>query len=170
MHRQIPIPGVKTSGGALQIPAIIGQAGCDNLIADSPPTLLESYEIYSFSIGVVVVVDTEAPAAGTAITIELALLVNDRLAYTATQVVPARLATETYANAMFVSDLTNPIRLGARDRLGLRLGAAVDDSPSINNIVVAAGTTFDPSGFGSYAGFESTISYDVLDMPASRRL
>jgi hypothetical protein len=170
-YRQIPTPGVPT-----QIPAVQGIADCKNLIAQSPPTLLEEFELYSYSIGFAVLAygpDSDAFTTPPNLTAELALLVNDRVAYITSQTAAGVAINADPANSIYeligswTSDLVNPIKLGARDRLSLRVGIMADQANSELSGVI--GVQLDPATQDTIP-FESTISYNVIDLPASRRL
>jgi hypothetical protein len=165
--RGIPTPGILA---VPPIPPVNGIATCRNLLSDSPPTLLEAYDIYSYSIAAGVgFINGGGFASDPSITLEIALLVNDRVRYIATQTQPGFLAvanTNALAAALFASDLVNPIRLGARDRLSLRLGANCTLASSPGSAIV--GAQYDQNGLP--AAVESTLSYDTIQLPAGRRL
>lgn len=170
--RGVPIPGVRDSGGSLEIPAVDGIASCADLFSSSPPTIMEAYEVYSYSIGTSVLVNSNPPAAGTLVTMEIALLVNDQVTYSAQQQQPLLLQnSKSYVNYLFTSDLVNPVRVGARERLSLRIGGAlpVAVGGSVNFLTFTAASQLDPTN-GNEVGFESTISYNVVDIPGRRRL
>lgn len=165
--RQVPVPG----NAFLNLPAVGGVATCQDLMSGSPPTLLEQYDVYSYSIGWGIFL--EGVAGNANVTGELALLVNDRTAYVAPQSIVAMELGAT-GNAIgtgaFISDLVNPIKLGARDRLTARMGVISDTAASSNVYVVLGMQLTAPGGTLTITPFESTISYYVLDVPASRRL
>jgi hypothetical protein len=173
--RGIPTPGL--AGPFVPgVPAVGGVPDCKDLLAASPPTLLEEYEIYSYSIGWGIFLewvgaDIPTPVAD----IELALLVNDRVQYvTSTPVVLAEVASGAGIDAWvgsdsWVSDLVNPIRLGGRERLGLRLGIKASEQLAQRVAVVGTQIAFS-GGFPIPVPFESTISYNTIQVPASRRL
>lgn len=173
--RGVPLPGTVAFFGAMA--AIAGQADCRNLAANSPPTLLEHYEIYSYTIGFGGQIVTNAPRTPN-VTAELALLVNDRVRYITQQTVEAQgpatninvLTAWNFAGA-WVADLQNPIILGARDRLSLRVGVQGDtglrSGSGTNGIVVGAQVS---PNFSTPIPFESTISYRVVDLPGARTL
>lgn len=166
--RGIPTPGIPSKG----VPAVDGVADCKNLVAASPPTLLCEFEIYSYSIEFSFQL-ANSGAWGSAPTLigELALLINDRVAYSTTehlQTLITSVNTLAVANGSFTSDLVNPIRLGARERLGLRIGInPLEDAPLGFDILVGAQLA---STITTVVGGESTISYNVIDLPGSRRL
>jgi hypothetical protein len=140
----------------------------NNLVASSPPTLLEEFEIDSLAIawGVAGVLGTAAEVACLA---KLYLLVNDRRATT--------LASEANDSlnptGVWVADLVNPLRIGARDRLGLSVELKISTvHAQATMYFMIAGV---PNGTGGalaseWTLAESTISYAVLDVPASARL
>lgn len=167
-YRGIPTPGI-----AGLVPAVGGVATCRNLIANSPPTLLELYEIYSLTIGWAVLVgDASGFASVPNLSVEMALLVNDQVRYTnvvqAVNVASSSGTTAQYATSgAWVADIVNPIRVGARERLGLRVGVLSDIGGE--NIWVRVGTQMDPT-FGAVVPYDSEISYRVIDLPGSRRL
>lgn len=166
--RGVPVPGAPASVNP--IPAVGGIATCSNLLQDSPPTLLEQYELYSYAIGWAIFIQ---PQAADVLTAELALLVNDRVVYTASEAPTAVNepggSTGAYASGAWVSDLVNPIQLGARDRLSLRAGAQA--SAAVTYLDMYVGVQLGPvsSSLGAIP-FESTLSYRTLAVPASRRL
>ena len=138
--------------------------------------LLERFEVYSYSIGWGVLLQSSAAlAAVPQAMVELAFLVNDRPAYviqtTAPTVTPPGDNKNWVANGSFVSDLVNPMDLGARDRLAIRVGASSLTTLDVG-ISIVIGTQFVGYGAGAptLGPFESTISYRVIDVPASRRL
>jgi hypothetical protein len=157
--QQVPTPG--WAGGG--VPAVAGVATCRNLASMSPPTLLEEFEIYSYSIGWGLATPGEIPAG---LDLELQLLINDRTAWVDDEPVPASAVTPSVANGTFRSDLVNPIRVGARDRLTLRIGLP---QPALTSVTVVLGAQMNPAGNG-ISPYESTVSYNVIDLPASRRL
>lgn len=160
------------------IPAILGGgptgiASCRSLFSTSPPTLLEEYELYSYSIGLGAYVQASAGPGFTGspnIQLELEFLVNDRAAYRNLLTAPAAPITAGLGaifSGALTSDLVNPIRFGARNRLTLKLGLACDQD--ISAWIVVAGAQIDNNGQPSIP-YESSIFYNVLDVPASRRL
>lgn len=165
-RRGIPTPGVPAN-----IPAVQGISDCKNLLSMSPPTLLEEFQIVSYSLayGAVLTNGGDFASPFPNITTEIALLVNDRLAYAEeiTQGATGGAATVNWVTGSMAGDLVNPIRLGARDRLSIRLGIKSDTAASVGSNV-QIGAQLDPV-IGSI-GVESTLSYNVIDLPASRRL
>lgn len=163
--RGIPVPG---AGGS--IPAVGGIATCANLIADSPPTLLEEFQIYSYSVAWAFFLNGAGAAPN--VDVEIALLVNDRVRYqndtTASPVVAAG-GGNYLGNGTWSSDLNNPIRVGARDRLSLQVGLLADQAYTSAHMYAAAQNDYTGSADLIIAQ-ESTISFNVLDLPASRRL
>lgn len=167
--RGIPVPGAPMAVNP--IPAVSGIATCNDLLAGSPPNLLQRYEVYSYSIGWGIFVQPQE-AAGE-LTAELALLVNDHLAYTTSQTLPAINepggGTASYASGAWVADLVNHIMLGGRDRLTLRAGA--QSSEAVTYLDMYVGVQQQPAGASlGPAPFESTISYNVTSLPPRRRL
>lgn len=170
MQRGIPTPGVSAAIVTPAIAPVGGLPTCNNLIAASPPTLLEQYEIYSYSIGwSAVIVNGGGFASAPVVDVELALLVNDRVKHRATtqQETINRTAPNAYEapGGFFNVDLVNPIRVGSRDRLGLRMGLGADLAFDSFYLVVGsqvAGTRSVPA--------ESTILYRVYDLPGARTL
>lgn len=174
MQRGIPAPGVSIA--TLVIPAVAGIPDCQNLLAASPPTLLEAYQLVSLAIGWSILNNETAGAAVTPnLTAELALLVNDRPRFiTTAQAVGEQTntgAAQYSGSGSWVLDLINPITLGARDRLGLRVGAQSDQGFQAGSQIIV-GVQLQNIGAGDFAGapFESTITYNVTDVPAARRL
>jgi hypothetical protein len=160
--RGIPTPGTNA------IAAVEGVPGCGNLVAASPPTLLCEYSVYSYSIGFGL--NVEGTAAVPNVDAELAILVNDRVAYITSLTQLAIVATAPgagyNATGAWVSDLVNPIRVGARERLGLRVGIRSDQDATSSTLLI--GVQVDQAGRD--VAYESTLSYNVIDLPGSRRL
>lgn len=167
-YRGVPTPGVPITPG---IPAVAGIPDCKNLAASSPPTLLCEYQLYSYSIGWNVAFANSAAFAPN-VMIELALLINDRVRYVLNEGVtfPAGLDGAggiARAFGTWVSDLVNPIKLGARDRLSLRVGVLSDSQADLLGVLLVAAQL---DSAAHPIGYESTISYNVIDLPGSRRL
>lgn len=174
MQRGIPTPGVSVA--TLAIPAVGGVPDCKNLLAAAPPTLLEAYELTSVAIGWSILNNETAGSAVTPnLVAELALLVNDRVRFiTTAQAIGEQTNTgvaQYTGSGSWVLDLVNPIRLGARERLSLRIGAQSDQGFQASSQMII-GVQLQNEGAGAFAGapFESTISYNVIELPASRRL
>lgn len=165
-YRGIPKAGV----ASVPIPAVGGQPDCTNLIAGSPPTLLEEYSFYAFSIAWQIFLSNGA-AYGTApvITAEIALLVNDRVEYSTTQQQVSEIDFDgATALGTFSGDLVNPIRVGGRERLSLRVGLLSDTAAAVGGFIVVAAQS--SASAGNVSGVESTLSYTTLELPARRRL
>lgn len=176
--RGIPTPGwVSLGGGATPaIPAVGGIATCANVISDSPPTLLEEFQVVSYSLGWAIYVrEAAAPASPPTLTFEIALLVNDRVQYVASEqttgIALAGVTTDFVASDHLTSDLVNPVTVGARDRLGLRIGGLCNQATTIFGVMIGAQLTPSPTfDSSSETPFESTVSFNVIDLPGSRRL
>lgn len=177
-HRGIPTPGVALLLD-IPVPAVRGIADCHNLVSNSPPTLLEAFELYSYSIGWKVHIvqqagDYVAPFPN--LSAELGILVNDELRYVSTETVPTGEeftgAGTAAASGSWSADLVNPILVGARDRLTLRIGVSADQTAGAFYVLVGAQSHFvSAGGAGNVMDpFESTISYNQIDLPARRRL
>lgn len=166
--------GIPTAGvGNYGIPAVVGVADCSNLVAASPPTLLEQYDVSSYSIAwSAIVANSAALASAPVVTAELALLVNDAVRHTnrmSATGVDTGGASETFiAGDVFTADLVNPVTVGARERLTLRIGLLSSLSANAGAQVVV-GVQLDPITPGPIS-YPSTVSYYVIDVPASRRL
>jgi hypothetical protein len=167
--RAIPTPGVPF----LSLPAVGGVASCRNLIAASPPTLLEEYEIYNLVIGYTAVILLSAAAPDIVVEVEATLLINDRPAYTNStppQDVSGADGVEPFASGAWTADLVNPISVGARDRLGLRVGVMASADNIGANVIVGMQTAYVfPTGAVALP-YESTISYRTVNVPAAHRL
>lgn len=146
-----------------------GVATCNNLVADSPPSLLQAYEIYGFTIPAAMqVTNGSAFASAPELGLTLELLINDypKAAYLAA-LSPLMFSSSNYiATYVFAADLTNPIRVGARDRLGLRLTGV--SSLAAATMALLAGVTY--AATPAYVTSEGRILYDVIDLPGSRRI
>lgn len=142
--------------------------GPNNMVSASPPTLLEVYEVYAISIawGLQFADNTQS---GVQINAQLRLLLDDRLAYSS---VDSETVVNNVAVGQWVADLVNPIRVEARDRLALQLFlTGVMPTPASSAMIGAQPQGGSPlTGRANWLGIESTISYAVLDMPASRKL
>lgn len=169
-QRGIPSRDLIDAGGSS------GPNDCFNLLAASPPTLLEAYEIVSFSIawGALLMdgVPNFAPPLPI-IAVEMALLVNDRVRYSSQSqgnqtIQLTNPSSNCGVNGTFDGDLVNPIRVGARDRLSLRMGVSPNPAPA-EGIQICVGCQLNQN-LSPAAITESTISYNVIDLPASRRL
>jgi hypothetical protein len=162
-YRGIPTPGV--SGGP---PAVGGIATCRDLLYGSPPTLLEEYELYSYSIGYTVMLSNGVAYASTPnVQGELALLVNDRVRYVSTSIATVSTGTTSALfQGVWVSDLIIPIRVGARDRLSLRAGFFSDQAATVDGKIIVGIQQYS-SGFQAY---ESSLSYRTYALPGARRL
>jgi hypothetical protein len=155
------------------IPQCTGLADLKNIAALSPPTLLEEYEIYSYAIGWGLTLDNSvggSPGPGpTQVTVELALLVNDRVVQVDQQQVPTTPyeADGSIATGAWTTDLVNPVRLKARDRLSVQAGWQAN-GPASSLSYMLVGAQIGPNL--AYQGYESVIRYNVIDLPGSRRL
>lgn len=148
-----------------------GQAGPNNLIELSPPTLLEQYEVYGGSIAWGIQY-ADAGNDGKTTSARLTLLLNDRPVWSS---VDDEAQAGAVASGTFSLDLLNPIPLGARDRLGIALAF-----PLLVEVGINAGTITAMLGAQSLGGVrladnnwpavESTIQYRVLDLPGARRV
>ena len=172
--RGIPSPGVPT----FNIPPVIGIANCSNLLIDSPPTLLEEYDLAQYAIAYTVFLESGS-AWGTppTATAELGVLVNDRLVYVTTNgpettvVLPPATGTAVVAN-VWTSDFNNPIGLGARDRLSIRAGFGFDGDQETEVAAILVGIQLTVSSTGSWiiGPGESSLTYDTVAVPAARKL
>ena len=171
--RGIPLLGASELG----IPAPVGIADCRDLLRSSPPTLLEDYEITNFSIGMACGVQDSGGGFASApeITLELALLVNDRVRYVADsgplQTPAGPGAPGSYlASYSFSADIVNPIVIGARERLTLRAGVNCNLAVNENSWVWVGIQASFAAGVFTPSEFESTISYNVRQLSPIRQL
>jgi hypothetical protein len=168
--RGIPTPGAPTFSPP--VPRVDGIATCTDLISGSPPTLLEEYEIFSYSIGWAIYFVSAVGVAAPNLTAELALLVNGRVRYVTSQTLLAISVisdTNFLASGSWISDLVNAITLNGRERLTLRLGLMADQVAT--NIYGFVGTQAEIQAVSlEPAPFESTISYNTIQVAAGRRL
>jgi hypothetical protein len=167
VYSGVPTPGT-TLGGP---PVVVGAATCANLLADSPPTLLEQFEVYSLTVPAAAQLANfhAGLAAPINLSVQLILLINDRVAatFTATSAGSVNTAATTATAAlMFTADLTNPIRVGARDRLGIRLGL-ISDTPGTSGQADIGVTT---TTSNTLMGAEAKLFHNIVDLPASRRI
>lgn len=158
--------------GIPTLPATVsGISDCRDLVASSPPNLLIEYEFYTLALGISAgAIFAAAPAAPPVLSAEIALLVNDRIKYRES-VKQTSVGDGTgvgfWVSTFFGADLVNPIRLHARERLSLRVGIETDTAAI--GAAVYIGSQVDANG-NPVIPAESTISYNVIDLPASRRL
>lgn len=179
---QIPVPESGVSGSNIE-PAgwitgtptlngtVKGIADCASLFRLSPPTLLEMFEIVSYSIAFTASLTSGTTfATAPAISGQLTFLVNDDIR----QIVDIGPLTSVlrsdsvvaWANGAFVGDLVNPIRMGARERLNLQLGLMSDQAAA--GYAAYIGAQINPSQV--VQGYPSSISYNVIELPGARRL
>lgn len=161
--RQIPVP---VAGLA---PAGSNVATCAALESMTPPTLRRAYSIYAVNIAWSALID--ATYTGSIIG-ELALLVNGELAWVGTDAEPTNnVLTDAIASGVISADLVNPIILNPRERLSLRVGMST--STPIASIILGTmvvGAQYAQDGTGDIVAVQSTISYQILDLPGNRSL
>lgn len=167
-------PAQPYSGTPTIIPTVAnvtGVADCTNLLKSSPPTLLELFEIYAFSIPYALQIDNTAgfavPPTGQ---IQLALYVGSDLAgsYSDSPSMYEATADNYVGSGVFQSDLVNPIRLAARDRLAIKLTGI--SAVAATTMELYVGVVLATQPVNHYNGAPATINYNVIDLPASRRL
>lgn len=169
--RGVPLPGIgAASPGSAWIR---GTADCRNLFAMSPPTLLEAYEVASYAIGWgIYIAAGSAFARPPVFTAEMAFLVNGEVRFVAQNQVDSVLNTaglEATGSGTWIGDLVNPIIVGARDRLALRMGFVSDLAGPANSFGVV-GAQLVPGAVATTTPAPSTISYRTLSVPGARRL
>jgi hypothetical protein len=174
--RGIPAPGaVRPFGTGSDVPAVDGLATCRDLASLSPPTVLEAYEIYAMTIGWSVYFSGSAAGDAT-LSFLVSLLVNDRPAYTKTDIVAAHsvgVGSDYAISGTLADDLVNPVRIGARDRLGLEVGFRSSISGSAftpQRLFVGVQQILQGASSFALVPVESTISYRVIDLPGNRVL
>lgn len=146
-----------------------GIADCNALEAMTPPTLRTAYSVYSLSIayGATVAYD----AAVTTILVELSLLINGEVKWAGTDsetAIPIRGNTLLITSGVINADLVNPVIINPRERLSLRVGTAT--SPSAVGAVTGNTVVGAQVASSGYVFTQSTISYQIIDLPGSRSL
>lgn len=169
--------GVPTAGSAFStppLPSVVGQATCQNLIAGCPPPLRQVYEIYGVTIGWgITLYQSAGITTPPTVIAELALMVNNDDVYVNTdqQTAYTNYSNEYYSvSDVWNADLVNPIRVGARDRLVLRAGIYASAATQDAYIIVGAQYSSPASAPTVAVSYPSTISYNVVELPARRRL
>lgn len=170
------VPLTFTAGFPDGTPFIVPAAQPNNLASQSPPTLLEAFDVYAVAISYGWYSITSG-LAGAELIVELDLLINDQLAYstTDTQIVVAPGSGGGIANGRWTADLVNPVRVNARERLGIAAGFSIGGTVSPTGwMMIGAQTTgadfTHPTHPDNWAVRNSVISYAVIDVPAARRL
>jgi len=160
-----------------------GVADCRALERGVPPTLRTAYECYALSIAWGLRMGNAGGWVGNLL-VELALLVNDQLAWVGTDSGAGAQTNESgptpviIANGIINADLVNPVRINPRERLSLRIGMAVDApvTPSPGTFITMAATVAEQDVLASGAttvspvAVQSTISYQIIDLPGARSL
>lgn len=158
-----------------------GVADCRALERGVPPTLRTRYECYALSIAWGLRMGNAGGWVGNLL-VELALLINGQLAWVGVDSGMGAQANEPapviIANGVINADLVNPVVINPRERLSLRIGMAVDTpvTPNALTFITGAATvgqqTVLPSGSTdvSDTAVQSTISYQIIDLPGTRSL
>lgn len=165
-YEGIPALGLGTTAGAPT-----GVPAYNNLLSGSPPTLLEEFEVVAFSLpfGMELANNVGSPfASAPVVNIGINLLHNDDVAYSISQQLTLTLiaTTQGVANGIFQADLVNPVRYGARSRLGIQVFFTSNEAASLGGSFLVA-ANWQAAGA---QGQPASISYNVIDLPASRRL
>ena len=175
--RQVPTPATSIAAGigANQMPT--GVANCSALEFLTPPTLRTAYSIYSASIAWAALLNSLGAAYTGNILAEVALLINDVVVWIGTDNQPTvpvpSDAGVYYAQGVISADFVNQPRLSPRQRLSLRLGTATSAPVTAhggNGINIAVGAQIDPLNPSAMTQDQSTISYQILDLPGNRSL
>lgn len=168
-YEGIPTPGAQTLG----IPAVNGQPTCSDLAAASPPTILEEFQIYSYTIGIGIlsIASGGSFAEPPNFTVGLGFQINGRLVYKVSQIIPpfSPAVGEAIASGQFISDLVNPIHLERSQRLSLQITLTQDQDATATTVFVGTQAEI-VSGGAAPVPMESSVSYNVIELPASRRL
>lgn len=173
-HRAVPSAATTINAlGAGSIPT--GIADCKALEYYAPPTLRTAYDIYSVSIPWGVQLIDLGAAYADNILFEAALLINDQVAWIGSDDQPVAPipfdANGYFANGVISADLVNPLRLNPRERLSLRLGAALRVPTTVNagnSLLMAVGGQSGANA--TMFGVQGTISYQIIDLPGKRSL
>lgn len=143
-----------------------GLAPPNDVFSLSRPSLLELYEVYAVSIAWGLQFD--AAHDGAEVIATLRLLVSDQLVWSSSD---RETTVGSVVEGQWTADLVNPLRVGARERLGLDVLLSGDVAGPGLLMVAAQPLGTVPSNLRvNWAPVESTISYAVVDVSASRRL
>jgi hypothetical protein len=161
--RGIPKPGAASPTGGSGVLAATGVGTCQNLFQYNSPGLLIEHDIYSYAIATAVFLDNSVAFSSTPqIVVELALLLNGRVALTATaNPVPAVFFSGQWAiaNAIFNADLVNVLPVRTSDQLSIRLGVSSSLAADSTSNVAIVGANLDNSG--DVIAAESTLTYST---------
>lgn len=168
--RQVPTP-VTPMGGV---------ADCTALEYMAPPTLRTAYSIYSVSLAYAAVIQNAGLTGSYSgnILVETALLINDEVKWFGTDEQPAvnqSMGPDGFniANGTISADLVNALRLNPRERLKLRLGIAIDTGatpPSGLAVVEGIWVAEQITPTNTLTPVQSTINYQIIDLPGNRQL
>ena len=171
LYTGIPSPGAPLGSGSFA--GISGIATYQNLLSDSPPTLLEAYEVTNLQFPWGVYLNNSAAFTSYPIvTVGLNMLKNSDIVYTVqqagVQTVEAFNTEQAAGNGMLSADIVNPIVFEARDRLTIQAFITSTVTCNEGSALTLAG------GYGTPAGNpysqQASIAYNVLARPARRRL
>lgn len=175
--RGIPGRGTYALAGGTPPGGVAQIAGCDNLVADSPPTLLEQYEFYAYNIGAVLNVATSLTLTNPELYIEMQFLVNGEPRFVTdsgwqTPQLTAGVENRYLLNWAFSSDLINDIDITARDRLSLQAGIGCNGAlASGDSLVLNVGIqAIIESGTTTAIAYPSALSYNTRALPPSRKI
>lgn len=155
-----------------------GVASCNNLFSASPPMLGERFEVYSLAVPAIAEFSSASGAAWTKapnIRLSMDLYVNSELAYTMEDEGPGISygSASNYAllSTTFAADLINPVYVGSRERLSIRLSTSCDQAAATAYVYAAMVLQFSSATpDGVIQGAEGTISYNAVELPTARRL
>jgi hypothetical protein len=143
-----------------------GLASPKDVLSLSPPSLLELYEVYAVSIAWGL--QFNAPNDGAQVIATLRLLISGQLAWSSSD---RETTVGSVVNGEWIADLVNPLRVGARERLSLDVLLSGNVAAPGLLMIAAQPLGTAPSNLrANWTPVESTISYNVVDLPASRRL
>jgi len=175
--RQVPTRATSINAGIGTTQMPTGVAECSALERMTPPTLRTSYSIYSASNAWAAFLLSLGGAYAGNILAEVALLVNDVVVWVGADnqpAVPVPADAGVYsAQGVISADFVNQPRLNPRQRLSLRLGTASSAPVTAhagNAIKIAVAAQIDPLNDSAFTQDQSTISYQIIDLPGSRQL
>lgn len=157
-------------------PAISGVADCNALELLTPPTLRTAYDIYAVSIPWAAYASFAMSGFTGQFLAEIALLINGDVRWIGSDAQDAVYigGTAYIGSGSINADLVNAVRINPRERLSLRLGFATNPAMTPDGalqIEPAVSQAFTVDGGGAhFIATQGTISYNIIDLPGTRKL